>query len=102
MTGEASVAIIRQQPRMGYELTFKAVLTGVENTYLQGMECELEIEELCDDGGDPEGYDISVTTVLDTQQGSVAKEVVGYSNDCDVFTKEIRRVLNDYPNRVSN
>ena len=55
MTGEASVAIIRQEPRMGYELTFKAVLTGAENTFLQGMECELEIEEFCDDGSDPEG-----------------------------------------------
>ena len=51
---------------MGYELTFKAVLTGVENTYLEGMECELEIEEFCDDGSDPEGWDISMTTMLDT------------------------------------
>jgi len=51
---------------MGYELTFKAVLTGVEKTYLQGMECELELEEICDDGSGPEGYDISMTTMLDT------------------------------------
>ena len=30
------------------------------------MECELEIEEFCDDGSDPEGYDIQMTTMLDT------------------------------------
>ena len=34
MSGEASIAVIRTKPRIGYELTFKAILTGVENTYL--------------------------------------------------------------------
>ena len=66
------------------------------------MECELEIEEFCDDGSDPEGYDIQMTTMLDTQQGSVAKDVVGWNDECKVFCTELRRVLNDYPNRVSN
>lgn len=55
---------------MGYELTFKAELEGVEDTYLQGSKCELEITELCDDADEPEGYDISMVTLLDTSQGT--------------------------------
>ena len=51
---------------MGFELTFKATLTGVEDTYLQGMNCSLKIEELMDDGNEPEGFEISMNTLLDT------------------------------------
>jgi len=93
--------MIRGDPRMGFELSFKATLTGVENTYLQGMTCTLEIKELCDDGGEPESCDISMTEMLDTQQGSVAKDVVGYSDDCMIFCKEIVKVLREYPKRAS-
>ena len=32
--GEASVAVIRGQPRMGYELNLKIELTGMQDTYL--------------------------------------------------------------------
>jgi len=52
MEGEASIAVVRGNPRMGYELTFKVELTGVEGTYLEGLKCEVEIEELCDDSTD--------------------------------------------------
>ena len=86
---------------MGFELSFKATLTGVENTYLQGMSCTLEIEELCDDGGEPESFEISMTEMLDTQQGSVAKEVVGHDDNCMKFCKEICKVLREYPKRAS-
>lgn len=58
ISGEASIAVIRGEPRMGYELTFKAELEGVQDTYMQGSKCELEIQELCDDADEPEGYEI--------------------------------------------
>lgn len=87
---------------MGFELTFKATLTGVENTYLQGMNCSLKIEELMDDGNEPEGFEISMNTLLDTQQGTVAKEVVGYSDNCMKFCKEVVKVLREYPQRMNN
>ena len=99
MSGEASVACIRGQPRMGYELTFKAEMTGKADTYLQGMKCTLEIEELCDDSNEPAGYDISVTEMLDTNQGAVAKEVVGYDDECEVFCKQFKALLNEYPQK---
>lgn len=51
---------------MGYELTFTAELCGVENTYMDGMSCDLKIEELCDDGSDIAGYKISMNYLLDT------------------------------------
>ena len=52
MEGEASIAVVRGKARMGYELTFKAEFTGLEGTYLDGLKCEVEIEELCDDSTD--------------------------------------------------
>jgi hypothetical protein len=56
-------------------------MTGMENTYLDGLECEVEIDELCDDSETPEGEcKISMTKILDTTQGSVAKDVIGYDN----------------------
>jgi hypothetical protein len=51
---------------MGYEITFEVELTGVEGTYLDGMKCNLKIEELCDDGSEPADFKISMTTMLDT------------------------------------
>jgi hypothetical protein len=41
ISGEASIAVVRGEPRMGYELDLTAELEGVENTYLQGMTCNL-------------------------------------------------------------
>jgi len=49
MSGEASIAVIRSEPRMGYELSFKVELTGCKGTYLEGLKCEVEVEEMCDD-----------------------------------------------------
>ena len=65
--GEASIAVVRGEPRIGYELTLKCELTGVEETYMEGMKCNVEIEELCDDSVEPAGYNFSVTTMLDTE-----------------------------------
>ena len=101
MDGFLNLAMIRGEPRMGFELSFKATLTGVENTYLQGMTCTLEIKELCDDGGEPESFEISMTEMLDTQQGAVAKEVVGYSDNCMKFCKEVCKVCREYPKRAT-
>lgn len=78
---------------MGYELTFKVELTGVEGTYLQGMVCEVEVNELCDDQSEPEGYDVSMTSMLDTNQGSEAKEVLGYDDELSAFLKVIHKCL---------
>ena len=81
ISGDASIAVIRKEPRMGYELNMKVSLVGLENTYLDGLECEVEIDELCDDSETPEGScKISMTKILDTSQGSVAKDIVGYDN----------------------
>jgi len=41
ISGEASVAVVRGEPRMGYELTFKAELCGVSDTYLEDIKCEI-------------------------------------------------------------
>lgn len=65
--GEASIAVVRGEPRMGYELTFKCQLTGVEKTYMEGMTCTVEIEELCDDSIEPAGYEFNVDKLLDTE-----------------------------------
>jgi activator of HSP90 ATPase len=70
ISGEASIAVVRGQPRMGYDLTFTAELTGVEATYMEGCIVEVEIEELCDDSTEPAGCEISVTKLLDTEQGA--------------------------------
>lgn len=45
-TGTASIAVVRGEPKMGYELNIKVDLEGVENTYLDGLTCQLEIEGL--------------------------------------------------------
>jgi hypothetical protein len=37
--GEASIAVVRGEPRIGYELTLKCELTGVKETYMEGMGC---------------------------------------------------------------
>jgi hypothetical protein len=57
--GEASIAVSRGEPRMGYELNFKLELTGLY--YLDGLLCTINIEEFCDDQGDPESATISIT-----------------------------------------
>ena len=66
ISGEASIAVVRGEPRMGYELDFTAEFEGVENTYLQGMTCNLQISNLCDDGSDPSDFKFSVLTLLYT------------------------------------
>jgi len=84
---------------MGFELSFKAEMTGVAGTYLEGMKCEAEIEELCDDSTDCDGVDINMTTMLDTNQGDIAKQVLGYDNQLDKLCKVIHKALMDYPSK---
>jgi len=97
MSGEASIAVIRGEPRMGYELTIKAEFTGENETYLEGMKCEVEVEEMCDDQGDPESFKINVISCLDTNQGAVAKEVLGYDNQFDLLCSALHKCLKEYP-----
>lgn len=61
------------------------------------MDCTLEIEEICDDGSGPEEFNIEMKTMLDTNQGAVAKEVIGYEDNCKILCNELRKVLNEYP-----
>ena len=68
--GEASIAVVRGQPRMGYELSITAELTGVAGTYMEGCVVDVEFEELCDDSTEPAAADLSVQKLLDTEQGS--------------------------------
>lgn len=94
MSGEASIAVIRKEPRMGYELTFKVLMAGVEETYLDGLNCEIEITDLCDDSETPEGgCNISMTKMLDTSQGSIAKDIVGYDNECLKLCEVVTKLL---------
>jgi len=58
---------VRGEPKMGYELTLKAILEGVEGTYLQGMTCTLKVEGICDDGCEPESFKFAVKSLLDTE-----------------------------------
>lgn len=99
VSGDASIAVIRGEPRMGYELDLKIELTGVDETYFQDFVCEVEITELCDDQSDPESVNVTMQKMLDTNQAQVAKEVIGHSNDCDKLLKVIHSVLKDYPHR---
>ena len=43
ISGEASIAVVRGEPRMGYDIDFTAEFEGIENSYLYGMTCNLEI-----------------------------------------------------------
>ena len=88
--GEASIAVVRGEPKMGYELTLKAIFEGVEGTYLQDMTCTLKVEGICDDGAEPESFKFNVKSCLDTEQGTQAKKCLGYDNECDNFCKVIR------------
>lgn len=97
ITGTASIAVVRGEPKMGYELTLRASLEGVEGTYLQGMTCEVEVEELVEYQNEPDSFDFEVKTLLDTEQGTQAKKCIGYDDECDVFCGEIRRILGQYP-----
>ena len=44
----------RGKKRMGYELELKLKLKGLPGSKWEGLECAIELEELCDDGSDPE------------------------------------------------
>ena len=44
----------RGKKRMGYELELKLKLKGLPGSKWDGLECAIELEELCDDGGAPE------------------------------------------------
>jgi hypothetical protein len=98
--GEASIAVVRGQPRMGYELSITAELTGVQGTYMEGCVVDVEFEELCDDSTEPAAADLSVQKLLDTEQGSQAKDMLGYDNEMDVYCKEISKRLKEYPQRA--
>ena len=64
ISGEASIAVVRGKERIGYELTFTSVFSGEGD--LSGLECELEVEELCDDGSDLANIKFTVNKLEDT------------------------------------
>ena len=70
LSGTASIAVVRGEPKMGYELTMKVELEGLEGTYLEGMSCELEVEELVEYQNEPDSFEFEVKTILDTEQGT--------------------------------
>lgn len=57
------------------------------------------MNELCDDGGEPEDLNMSVTKVLDTYQGQLAKEVIGYSDNCSKLCAALNETLKVYPHK---
>lgn len=74
--------MVRGEPKMGYELTIKVDLEGVENTYLDGLTCQLEIEGLVEYQNEPDGFEFEVQKLLDTEQGTQAKKCIGYDDEC--------------------
>ena len=64
ISGEASIAVVRGKERIGYELTFTSVFSGEGD--LEGLECQLEVEELCDDGSDLANIKFTVNKLEDT------------------------------------
>ena len=38
---------------MGYEINIKMKLEGAKNSELDGFECTVKIDDLCDDGSEP-------------------------------------------------
>lgn len=51
---------------MGHELTFTVQLEGIEETFLDGIKCEVHIEELCDDTHEVERADFEIKGMKDT------------------------------------
>ena len=82
---------------MGYEINIKVELEGVENTYLDGMACQLEIEGLVEYQNEPDSFEFEVQKLLDTEQGTQSKKCIGYDNECEFFCAQIRRTLANYP-----
>ena len=82
---------------MGYELTLKAELVGVEGTYLEGLEATLEIEGLVEYENEPDSYDFEVQKLLDTEQGIQAKKCIGHDSECDKYCVALRAILRQYP-----
>jgi len=58
----------RGKKRMGYELELKLKFKGQEKW--EGLECAIELSELCDDGGDPES---KMFITKETSNGSGTK-----------------------------
>jgi hypothetical protein len=99
ISGEASIAVVRGEPRFGHELTLKLELTGIE--YLQDFVCEVELTELCDDGPEPESVKVDMKKMLDTNQAIVAKDIMNYNDDCSKLCVLIHKALKDYPKNMS-
>ena len=57
VSGTASIAVVRGEPKMGYELELKVEMEGVETPYLDSMSCSLEIEGLVEYQNEPDSYD---------------------------------------------
>lgn len=60
VSGTASIAVVRGEPKMGYELTLKVELVGVEGTFLEGLEATLEVEGLVEYDNEPDSFDFEV------------------------------------------
>ena len=80
---------------MGYELNMKLQLEGANDTFLEGLICEVTIEELCDDSSDPEDFGIDMKKMLDTEQAAQAKKLLGSNGD--KFCKVLTEALKQYP-----
>ena len=56
MSGEANVAVIRGQVKMGYDVSVRAEFKGHEKSRFCGVNVLVDIAALCDDGGDLEEF----------------------------------------------
>lgn len=69
----------RGKRRIGFDLEFKLVFTGVEGSRQEGIECAFQISEFCDDGSDPESK-LFVTKDSDGSKGTKFKKEVSDQN----------------------
>lgn len=81
----------RGKKRMGYELDIKIKFKGQEK--YEGVECDIELKELCDDGSDPE-YRIKVAKDKGGDSAEKLKSEISSEDVINEIIEKCRAVLN--------
>ena len=85
---QSSVIMSRGKKRMGYELELKINFKGIGKW--TGLTCEIELSDLCDDGGDPE-HRLNVDSSNGT--GNKFKTEASAEKLVEKVTEKIREIL---------
>jgi len=78
---------------MGYELEFKLRLRGLPGTRCEGIECTVEVEELCDDGGEPGGAKLFINKEGGSLSGTKFRQEATSEKLIDEVVERCREVL---------